>query len=152
MSDDNKKRALYEQVILDHNKNPRNCREMPNPSCKSDGFNALCGDQFTVYLKLEDDKIVDVAFKGCGCAISKSSASIMTTVLKGKTKAEAEALFERFHDMVTAEPDAPVPCGELGKLEVFCGVREYPVRVKCATLAWHTMIAALAGKSEVDGA
>ncbi|HUW61680.1 MAG TPA: SUF system NifU family Fe-S cluster assembly protein [Candidatus Bathyarchaeia archaeon] len=147
MSDDAKKRTLYEQVILDHNKNPQNCRLMPNPSCRSEGFNALCGDQFTVFLKLEDDKIVDVSFQGCGCAISKSSASIMTTVLKGKTKAEAEALFQRFHDMVTSEPDAPAPPDDLGKLEVFCGVREYPVRVKCATLAWHTMIAALEGKN-----
>lgn len=148
MSDDPKKRTLYEQVILDHNKNPRNCRQMTEPSCKSEGFNALCGDQFTVFLKIEDDKIVDVSFQGCGCAISKSSASIMTTVLKGKTKAEAEALFARFHEMVTSEPDAPVPPGDLGKLEVFCGIREYPVRVKCATLAWHTMIAALENKTE----
>ena len=149
MTDESKKRTLYEQVILDHNKNPRNCRAMSNASCASEGFNALCGDQFTVFLKLEDDKIVDVSFQGCGCAISKSSASIMTTVLKGKTKAEAEALFQRFHEMVTSEPDAPAPGGDLGKLEVFCGVREYPVRVKCATLAWHTMIAALEKKSEI---
>ncbi len=146
MSDDAKKRTLYEQVILDHNKNPRNCRQMENASCASEGFNALCGDKFTVFMKLEDDKIVDVSFQGCGCAISKSSASIMTTVLKGKTKAEAEAIFARFHEMVTSEPDAPLPADDLGKLEVFCGVREYPVRVKCATLAWHTMLAALEGK------
>lgn len=149
MSDESKKRTLYEQVILDHNKNPRNCREMANASCTSEGFNALCGDQFTVFLKLEDDKIADVSFQGCGCAISKSSASIMTTVLKGKTKAEAEALFARFHEMVTSEPDTPAPGADLGKLDVFCGVREYPVRVKCATLAWHTMIAALENKSQI---
>lgn len=142
------KRTLYEQVILDHNKNPRNCRRMEQATCHCDGYNPLCGDQFTVYLKLEDDRIVDVSFEGCGCAISKSSASLMTLALKGKTKKEAEALFVRFHQMVTAEPDAPEPGKELGKLEVFCGVREYPVRVKCATLAWHTMLAALDDKGK----
>ena len=141
------KRVLYEKVILDHNKNPRNCCAMDNPTCTARGYNALCGDQFSIYLKLEDDRIVDVSFEGCGCAISKSSASLMTTVLKGKTRKEAEALFVKFHQMVTSSPDAPVSGQDLGKLEVFCGVREYPVRVKCATLAWHTMLAALQEKT-----
>ncbi|HOE67176.1 MAG TPA: SUF system NifU family Fe-S cluster assembly protein [Candidatus Hydrogenedentes bacterium] len=141
-------RALYEQVILEHNKSPRNFREMTCADCKADGFNPLCGDQFTIYLKFEDDKIVDVSFKGCGCAISKSSASIMTTLLKGKTKKEAESLFVKFHALVTSEPDAPVNAEDLGRLAVFCGVREYPVRIKCATLAWHTMLAALDGKGD----
>jgi len=144
----NDRRALYEKVILDHNRNPRNCCQMEHPSCKAQGYNALCGDQFTVYLKMEDDKIAEVAFDGCGCAISKASASLMTTALKGKTKEEAEALFVRFHQMVTAEPGTPVPTHDLGKLEVLCGVRDYPVRVKCATLAWHTMMAALEGKEK----
>jgi len=141
------KRALYEKVILDHNKNPRNCRMMANPSCKAQGYNALCGDQLTVYLKIEDGLISEVTFEGCGCAISKASASVMTTILKGKTREEAEVLFKRFHDMVTSEPDSPSDYEDLGKLEVFCGVREYPVRVKCATLAWHAMLAALEGKT-----
>lgn len=142
------KRALYEKVILDHNKNPRNCCEMENPSCKAQGYNALCGDEFTVYLKIDDGKIADVAFHGCGCAISKASASLMTLALKGKTRQEAEALFVKFHQMVTGDPASPVDNQDLGKLAVLCGVREYPVRVKCATLAWHTMLAALEGEQK----
>ena len=148
MTSDNK-RNLYEKVILDHNKNPRNFAEMPDCDHCADGYNALCGDQFTVYLKVEDGVIADVTFKGCGCAISKSSASIMTTLLKGKTPQEAEELFTKFHKLVTAPPDAPAEEQDLGKLAVFCGVRDYPVRVKCATLAWHTMLAALDEKKEV---
>lgn len=139
----NGKRTLYEQVIIDHNKNPRNFGELPHPTCQAQGYNALCGDQFTVYLRLEDDRISEVSFKGCGCAISKSSASLMTLALRGKTIAEARELFARFHDMITSEPGQPIPAEQLGKLQVLCGVREYPVRVKCATLAWHTMLAAL---------
>jgi nitrogen fixation protein NifU and related proteins len=142
------KRTLYEQVILDHNRNPRNFCEMKDATCQAEGYNAICGDQFTIYLKMEDDRIMEVSFKGCGCAISKSSASLMTTILKGKTKKEAEALFTRFHRMVTSDPSAAAPIDDLGKLEVMCGVREYPIRVKCATLAWHTMLAALEGKSD----
>lgn len=116
--------------------------------CKAEGFNPLCGDQFTIYLKFDGDLITDVSFKGCGCAISKSSASIMTTLLKGKTRKEAEALFTRFHNLVTSDPSTPADVKALGKLAVFCGVREYPVRIKCATLAWHTMLAALDGKGD----
>jgi nitrogen fixation protein NifU and related proteins len=145
---DGDKRTLYEQVILDHNKNPRNFCEMENPSCEARGYNALCGDQFTIYLKIDDGKISEVTFQGCGCAISKSSASLMTLALKGKTREEAQALFDRFHNMVTSEPSDPADIENLGKLQVLCGVREYPVRVKCATLAWHTMLAALQGKKD----
>jgi nitrogen fixation NifU-like protein len=141
------KRALYERVILDHNRNPRNYHTMEQPTCSAQGYNALCGDQFTVYVKIENGRIADVSFTGAGCAISKSSASMMSTVLKGKTPAEAESLFVKFHRMVTAEPGAPPPGDDLGKLEVFFGVREYPVRVKCATLPWHTVAAALKGKT-----
>jgi nitrogen fixation NifU-like protein len=144
-----KRRSLYEKVILDHNKHPRNFGDMPDCDRRAEGYNALCGDQLTVFLKLEDGKISEVSFKGCGCAISKSSASIMTTVLKGKTPEEAEELFAKFHRMVTSPPDTPTEEQDLGKMAVFCGVRDYPVRVKCATLAWHTMLAALDKKNEV---
>jgi nitrogen fixation NifU-like protein len=141
-------RALYEQVILDHNKNPRNFKELPGATRKIEGFNPLCGDHFTVYLKLDGDTITDMSFKGSGCAISKSSASLMTTLLKGHTVQEAQALFDRFHDMITSAPDAPLNEEELGKLMVFSGVREFPVRIKCATLAWHALVAALTGEDE----
>ncbi|MCC6142719.1 MAG: SUF system NifU family Fe-S cluster assembly protein [Candidatus Hydrogenedentes bacterium] len=141
-------RALYEQVILDHNKNPRNFKELPEATRKVEGFNPLCGDHFTVYLKLDGDTITDVSFKGSGCAISKSSASVMTTLLKGKTVQEAQVLFDRFHAMITSAPDAPLDEEDLGKLMVFSGVREYPVRIKCATLAWHALVAALTGEDE----
>lgn len=141
-------RALYEQVILEHNKKPRNFREMEDPTCEKEGHNPLCGDHFTIYLKLDGDTIADVAFHGSGCAISKSSASIMTTLLKGKTVKEAEQLFVRFHTMIKSNPDKPVDEEALGRLAVFAGVREFPVRIKCATLAWHTMLAALDGREE----
>lgn len=137
-------RGLYEQVILEHNKKPRNFRTMEDANHQADGYNPLCGDQFTIFLKLaDDDTIEDVSFQGCGCAISKSSASVMTTLLKGKKKKEAEELFVKFHNLVTAPPDAPVNPDDLGRLAVFSGVREFPVRIKCATLAWHTMLSAL---------
>ena len=139
-------RALYEQVILEHNKKPRNFRDMPEASCKSEGYNPLCGDHFTIYVKMNGDVIEDVSFMGAGCAISKSSASVMTTLLKGKTKKEAETLFVKFHTMVTASPETEIDEGDLGRLFVFAGVREFPVRIKCATLAWHSMLAALDGK------
>jgi len=139
-------RALYEQVILDHAKNPRNFRALEPCDCKCEGFNPLCGDQFTIYLRLDGDIIKEVGFTGAGCAISKSSASVMTTILKGKTIPEARALFTRFHQMVTSEPNSPLPEDALGKLAVFGGVRDFPVRIKCATLAWHTLSAALDGK------
>lgn len=141
-------RALYEQVILDHNKNPRNFKKIENPDREIEGFNPLCGDHFTVYLKLDGDRIEDIGFHGAGCAISKSSASVMTTLLKGKTAAEARALFEKFHAMITADMDAAVDMESLGKLQVFSGVREYPVRIKCATLAWHALVAALEGEDK----
>ena len=137
-------RALYEKVILDHNKSPRNFGEMENPDHKAEGYNALCGDQFTIYLKIGDgDVIEDIKFEGAGCAISKSSASVMTTTLKGKTLTEARELFTNFTEMITSDVDSPLDDTSLGKLMVFSGVREYPVRVKCATLAWHTLVSAL---------
>ena len=136
-------RALYERVILDHNKSPRNFGVMEDPDLHAEGYNALCGDQFHVYLKINDGTIDEVSFDGSGCAISKSSASLMSTLLKGKTEKEARGLFQKFSDMITSEPGTPIDADELGKLVVFSGVREFPIRVKCATLAWHTLIAAL---------
>lgn len=139
-------RALYEQVILDHNKNPRNFGPLDPCDHQMEGFNPLCGDHFTIYLRLKDNVVDAVSFSGAGCAISKSSASLMTTVLKGKTIAEAKELFKRFHQMLTSAPDAPIDEEALGKLRVFSGVREFPIRIKCATLAWHAVAAALDGK------
>lgn len=141
-------RQLYEQVILDHNKKPRNFRAIEDADAAIEGYNPLCGDRFTVYLKLDGDTIEDAAFEGAGCAISKSSASVMTTLLKGKTREEARALFGEFKDMITSGTDAPLDKDKLGKLMVFSGVREFPVRIKCATLAWHSMISALEGEDE----
>jgi nitrogen fixation NifU-like protein len=120
-----------------------------SPTRVAKGHNPLCGDRLTLYLNIEGDRIADVAFEGSGCAISKASASLMTEAVKGKTVAEAEALFQRFHNMVTSPPDEPVTTNGLGKLAVFAGVREYPVRVKCASLAWHTMKNAVEDRSEV---
>ena len=138
------RRALYEKVILDHNKSPRNFGEMENPDHKAEGYNPLCGDQFTVYLKMGDNQVIeDIKFEGAGCAISKSSASVMTSMLKGKTQAQARQLFTEFTNMITSEFDAPLDEKALGKLIVFGGVREYPIRAKCATLAWHTLVSAL---------
>ena len=141
-------RDLYQELILEHSKAPRNYRELKEADHKAEGFNPLCGDHFTVYLRLEGDAIRDIAFQGSGCAISKASASMMTQSLKGKTKAEAEALFEKFHNVVIGHPEANGNQTELGKLAVFSGVSEFPTRVKCATLAWHTLQAALEGKQE----
>jgi nitrogen fixation NifU-like protein len=138
---------LYQEVILDHNRSPRNYRQCDHCNHKSEGFNPLCGDHFFIYLDLEGDIIKDISFQGSGCAISKSSASLMTSILKGKTKAEAEALFEKFHAVVTSEIGSEQELEELGKLAVFSGVRDYPARVKCASLAWHTMINALREES-----
>ena len=132
---------LYQEVILDHNRRPRNFRALDDATRTQEGFNPLCGDRLTVYVKLDGDVITDVAFQGVGCAISKASASLMTDALKGKSVAEARALFDRFHDMVTSPPEQPAP--DMGKLSVFAGVREYPTRVKCASLAWHTLKAAV---------
>jgi nitrogen fixation protein NifU and related proteins len=134
-------RELYQEVILDHNKRPRNFRTIESPSHHAEGYNPLCGDRLNLYVQVSGDTITDVAFEGSGCAISKASASLMTDALKGKTVAEANSLFERFHRVVTTPPDQPVE--DLGKLSVLAGVREFPVRVKCASLAWHTLKAAL---------
>ncbi len=141
-------RELYQDVILEHSKTPRNYHELKTANHKAEGFNPLCGDRFTVYLDLQDDSIHDIGFQGSGCAISKASASMMTQIVKGKSRAEAEKLFDRFHKMVTGQA-ANGNQYELGKLTVFSGVSEFPVRVKCATLAWHTLHAALEGKVEV---
>jgi nitrogen fixation NifU-like protein len=132
---------LYQEVILDHNRRPRNFRTTDEATRRQEGFNPLCGDRLTLYVKLEGDRISDVAFQGTGCAISKASASLMTEALKGKTIQEARALFDRFHEMVTSSPDLAPP--DLGKLSVLAGVREFPTRVKCASLAWHTLKAAV---------
>jgi len=140
---------LYQQVILDHNKKPRNFRKLAAANHTAEGYNPLCGDQLTVYLQLENDAVKDISFEGAGCAISKAAASMMTQVVKGKTRQEAERLFAEFHKMVTGDLDERVP-NQLGNLEIFAGVREFPVRVKCATLAWHTMQAALNNEAMVS--
>lgn len=134
-------RELYQEVIFDHNRNPRNFRVMDPSDRKADGYNPMCGDKITVFLRLDGERIADVSFQGAGCAISTASASLMTEALKGKTLAEAERLFEAFHAAVTEAGDGHAH--DLGKLEVLAGVREFPARVKCATLAWHTVHAAM---------
>ena len=136
-------RELYQQIILDHNKNPRNFGKIDAANRVREGYNPLCGDHLHVYLHVTGDTIADISFEGSGCAISKASASLMTAALKGKPVTEAVAMFEKFQEMVTAEVDAPVDDQSLGKMAVFAGVREFPMRVKCATLAWHTMKAAV---------
>ena len=141
---------LYQQVILDHNKKPRNFHKLPNANRTAEGYNPLCGDQLNVYLLLENDQVKDLSFEGSGCAISKASASMMTQAVKGKTKAEAELLFNEFHRMVIGELDEENEPNRLGKLKIFAGVREFPVRVKCATLSWHTMYAALNNEERVS--
>ena len=139
---------LYQEVIIDHSRRPRNFGELEDATRTAEGFNPLCGDQLTLYVKLADGRIADIAFQGAGCAISQASASLMTTALKGKTQDEALDLFERVHAMLTEGPSANVQASELGKLAVLSGVWEFPMRVKCATLAWHTLRSAL----EPDGA
>ncbi len=141
---------LYQEVILDHNKNPRNFREMTDANHRADGHNPLCGDQLKVYLHLDGDTVTDVSFTGSGCAISKASASMMTQALKGKTREEAEVLFDEFHKMVTGKLDVENDENHLGKLRIFAGVLEFPARVKCASLSWHTVHAALKGEEEVS--
>ena len=136
-------RELYQEVILDHNKRPRNFGPLEGSDRDAEGFNPLCGDRFTVHLKMDGDRIADIRFEGNGCAISTASASVMTETLKGKTIEEAHALFETFHDLVTGKADGSAGLESLGKLAVFSGVSEFPVRVKCATLSWHTTQAAL---------
>jgi nitrogen fixation NifU-like protein len=141
-------RELYQAVILDHHKKPRNFRALEGANRHAEGFNPLCGDRVTVYLKLEGDLVRDISFQGSGCAISTASASLMTEALKGKTRGEAEGFFRKFHELVTGPPDETPEAAGLGKLAAFSGVREFPVRVKCATLAWHTLQAALAGEEK----
>ncbi len=141
-------RDLYQEVILEHSKSPRNYRELKPADHKAEGYNPLCGDRFTIYLQMDGDSICDIGFQGSGCAISKASASMMTQALKGKTKEEAEKLFHRFHEVVTGKTESHGHEAELGKLAVFAGVSEFPLRVKCATLAWHTLEAAIEGKQE----
>jgi nitrogen fixation protein NifU and related proteins len=138
-------RDLYQEVILEHSKHPRNFRALESANHRAEGFNPLCGDRFTVYVDVKDGAIQDIAFQGAGCAISKASASMMTQTLKGKSASEAESVFTRFHDLVTGQEGAG---DELGKLAVFSGVSEFPLRVKCATLAWHALRAALRGEQE----
>ncbi len=140
-------RELYQQVILDHNKNPRNFHEMADATARVDGYNPLCGDHYTVFLKTDGDKIAEVSFTGSGCAISKASASVMSSTVKGKSKEEAERLFETFHRLVTGDPSS-LSAADLGRLAAFSGVSEFPARVKCATLAWHTLRSALEGGAE----
>jgi nitrogen fixation protein NifU and related proteins len=142
-------RDLYQELILDHTKRPRNFGRLENATCKADGHNPLCGDKLTLFLEVENDVVKDVRFQGSGCAISTASASMMTESIKGKTRAETETLFERFHQMLTGPDGVELEENdELGKLVVFSGVREFPVRVKCATLAWHTLNAALKHQAE----
>lgn len=140
-------RELYQDMILDHTKKPRNFGNLPEANRRAEGYNPLCGDRINVYVRLENDVIKDVSFQGAGCAISKASASLMTEAVKGKTVAEVEALLERFHQMIKAPPEAPL--GDLGKLMVLAGVRQFPIRVKCASLAWHTLRAAATACNEV---
>ena len=139
---------LYQELILDHGRRPRNFRALDGATRSAEGYNPLCGDKVKIFVKMDGDIVEDISFEGAGCAISTASASIMTETLKGKTRAEAEELFQTFHDLVTgrqAQLDAP----ELGKLAVFSGVSEFPIRVKCATLSWHTLRAAMNGEGEV---
>lgn len=138
-------RDLYQEVIFDHNRNPRNFRKMDDADRQVDGFNPLCGDRLTLFLKIDEGKITDVSFQGQGCAISTASASLMTDIIKGQTEEEAQKLFELFHNMATGEH---VEMDKLGKLAVLAGVCEYPARVKCATLPWHTLDALLKGVKE----
>ena len=140
-------KQLYQEVILDHNKNPRNFGQISSPTHKAEGYNPLCGDRYTVYLQVEDGKIVNVGFDGAGCAISKSSASLMTSCLKGSTLAEAEQVFSNFHRMLTEEIQPEELPGKLCKIVALQGVKAFPTRIKCATLVWHTMKSALDGNA-----
>ena len=141
---------LYQQVILDHNKKPRNFRKLEQANHFAEGFNPLCGDHLTVYLDLENGAVKEIAFEGSGCAISKAAASMMTQAVKGKSREQAEELFTEFHSMVTGELDEETQENSLGNLKIFAGVREFPVRVKCATLPWHTLHAALNSEEHVS--
>ena len=139
---------LYQEVILDHNRQPRNFGALPGANRRAEGFNPLCGDRVTVEVEMQDGVVQDIRFQGSGCAISKASASMMTESMKGRTRAQAEALFQEFHRLLTGDAAAPDPAA-LGKLVVFSGVRGFPIRVKCATLAWHTLRSALENAREI---
>jgi nitrogen fixation NifU-like protein len=140
---DSELKELYQQVILDHNKSPRNYRKIENANKFAEGYNPLCGDRINIYMDVEGGIVKDISFQGSGCAISKASASLMSSIVKGKRVKEAEELFNKFHDLITGKLDNDAALEELGKLAVFAGVREFPVRVKCASLAWHTMMSAV---------
>ncbi|MBI1956790.1 MAG: SUF system NifU family Fe-S cluster assembly protein [Acidobacteria bacterium] len=142
-------RELYQELILDYSKRPRNFGKLEEANCQASGYNPLCGDKITVYVKVEDNIVREIRFEGIGCAISTASASLMTEKSKGKTTEEAEALFDLFHKLVTGGIVKESAAAELGKLSVFSGVKEFPVRVKCATLPWHTLRSALRGTGEV---
>ena len=142
-------RELYQQTILEHNRNPRNFKKLESPNRTAEGNNPLCGDRITLYVRLDGDVIREIGFQGSGCAISQASASLMTAAVQGKNAAEAERMFRQFHDMVAGGPDAPADPGTLGKLAAFAGVREFPARVKCANLSWHTLHAALQSQASV---
>ena len=139
---------LYQEVILDHNKSPRNFRGMTNANRRAEGYNPLCGDHVTVFLHVDDGVITDISFEGSGCAISKASASMMTTELKGKREEDAQQLFEKVHKMLTGDVDAESAPEKLGKLAILSGVCKFPARVKCASLAWHTVNSALKGEAQ----
>jgi len=141
-------KSLYQEVIIDHNKNPRNYGELKNPDIEVDGYNPLCGDHYIIYVKFDNDKVAQITFKGSGCAISKASASIMTTMVKGKTKLEALELFEIFHKLVKGENINSQDFEKLGRLEAFSEISEFPTRVKCAILPWHTLKNAIENKKQ----
>src|SRR5436190_14801676 len=140
---------LYQEVILDHNRRPRNWGVLPDATGHAEGYNPLCGDRLTLHVKIDGDRLAGISFEGSGCAISKASASLMTDAVKGRTLTEALDLFDRVHDMLTTPIDQPVDESSVGKLAVLAGVREFPARVKCASLAWHTLKSALAGSHEI---
>jgi nitrogen fixation protein NifU and related proteins len=148
MTDRNELSDLYQEVILEHSKAPRNFRKPATANQEAEGYNPLCGDRCTVYLDVEDGAIKDIGFQGSGCAISRASASMMTQSVKGKSRTEAAKIFDQFHKLVTGDKDAVSNASDLGKLAVFAGVSKFPARVKCATLAWHTLQSALEGKHE----
>ena len=141
-------RELYQEVILDHNKSPRNFKKLDTANRTAEGYNPLCGDKIDIFLDIEGDVVKDISFLGSGCAISKASASLMSTIIKGKSVDEAKKLFEKFHDFITGKLDENASIEELGKLAVLAGVKEFPMRVKCASLAWHTMLTALKNESK----
>ena len=141
-------RELYQEVILDHNKSPRNFKRLETANRTAEGYNPLCGDKIDIFLDIEGDVVKDISFLGSGCAISKASASLMSTIIKGKSADEAKKLFEKFHDFITGKLDENASIEELGKLAVLAGVKEFPMRVKCASLAWHTMLTALKNESK----